>query len=422
MFKILFLLQFFISLSFATDWLIAQGTESMSAPKTTLWGFGQLRYVKNYGHIDELAGINTTPFSLNKPDLEKQESLQLARLRIGLRGKLDEENKINYFLLTEFGQNGITNPLGYYQHSYVTDLSFTLKYLPVYMRFGMFKYPGSEEGLMARFVSPFIEFTTLSDQLMLERFISPLSVNGTSYLGTPEHSVGAYRDTGVQLFQKIACNTTDSFTYAYMYGLGAGLQMNAPNSPYGTHYFYAAYEKRVGEGRGYNMQSLKLYAWHQEGKRKLYDAYYDRKRSGLGFTYFDGLFRVEGEYMQGEGMIFTGAKDVDATAQSDAWQYQIEANNDNKAHGFYLSTIYTINSSFEAMARYDEYHRMTNNDAKKRVFENTTVGVSYKIKGFNRIDLNHTFSQAYAPSNNTAQNILNKMGDTTKIQLTLVYQ
>ncbi|NNJ45829.1 MAG: hypothetical protein HKP62_07420 [Sulfurovum sp.] len=179
-----------------------QGTQNANNNDHNLWGFGQLRYVHNGGDLYESDGINKTPFSLNKPDLKNQERLIVSRLRVGLRGGLDDGNKINYFILTEFGKNGITNPLGYSQNNHLTDLSLTFRYFPVNIRVGQYKYPASEEGLMARFTSPFIQFTTLSDQLMLERFISPQSVQDATYLGTPAYSVGAYRDTGIKLFQK----------------------------------------------------------------------------------------------------------------------------------------------------------------------------------------------------------------------------
>ena len=411
-----------VSYVYSANWLMIQGTQKANSKEHHLWGFTQLKYTHNQGDIFEANGINKTPFSLVKPDLEKQETLMLSRLRFGLRGRLDDENKINYFILTEFGKNGITDPLGYRQESYLTDLSVTLRYLPVNIRIGQFKYPGSEEGWMAKFVSPFIQFTTLSDQLMLERFISVSSVNNTTYLGEPAHSVGAYRDSGIELFQQISLGGDAAFSYAYMLGLGAGLQMENVNDSHPTHYLYMAYEKILGDIKGYNTESFKLFGWYQNGKRKLLDAMYDRIRYGIGFTYFDGLLRVESEYMWGKGMIFSGAKDIDPTPSNDLWQFQIEADDKNKADGYYIAAMYNVTPKIEAIARYDEYNRMTNVDLKERIFKNTTVGFSYKIKGPNRIDFNYTFAKAYAPHNSAAQSILDNSGDIARVQLTWVYK
>ena len=421
MIKLVFILLSF-SYLYSANWLMIQGTQKNSAPDHDLWGFVQLKYTHNKGDVYEVNGINTTPFSLNKPDLQKQTTFIPARLRVGLRGRLDDENKINYFVLTEFGENGITNPLGYRQHSYLTDLSVTLRHLPVNIRIGQFKYPGSEEGWMAKFVSPFIQFTTLSDQLMLERYISISSAQNTTYLGEPAHSVGAYRDSGIELFQQIDLDDENSFSYAYMYGLGAGLQMKNVNDSHPTHYLYMAYEKLLGRIRGYNTESLKLFGWYQKGKRKLLDEFYDRTRYGVGLTYFDGLLRVEGEYMWGKGMIFSGAKDTNPLPSNEVWQYTIEADNNNKADGYYIAATYNVTSHLEAIARYDEYRRMKNVSAKERVFKNTTVGFSYKFETMNRIDFNYTFADAYAPTNTVAQSILDNTGDIARVQLTWVYK
>ena len=114
----------------AANWLMIQGTEKKATHK--LWGFGQVRYEDNYGkEVVDGSGKNKTPFSYIRPELQNQSELQLARLRIGLRGALDEDNKINYFLLTEFAQNGINNPLGYSQDTYITDASVTFKHMPL---------------------------------------------------------------------------------------------------------------------------------------------------------------------------------------------------------------------------------------------------------------------------------------------------
>ena len=421
MIKLIFLL-LSASYLYSADWLMIQGTQKADEKDHDLWGFGQLRYTHNLGNIYEVNGINKTPFSLNRPDLQEQETFTLARLRAGLRGRLDKDNKINYFILTEFGKNGVTEPAGYKQHSYLTDLSVTFRYLPFNVRVGQYKYPGSEEGLMPMFLSPFIAFSAVSDQLMLERYISPGSLNGTTYLGEPSHSVGTYRDSGVKLFQHINFNQTDSFTYAYMYGLGAGIQMDNINDSHPTHYLYAAYEKILGKIKGYNTESVKFYGWYQQGKRKLLNELYDRIRYGIGMTYYDGSLRVESEYMRGKGMIFTGAKDINPMPSENTWQFEIEADNDNVAYGYYISAAYPIIYNIEAIARYDEYHRMQNVSLKERIFKNTTIGLSYKIKGVNRIDFNYTFANAYAPYNSDAQSVLDNTGDIARIQLTWVYK
>ena len=195
------------------------------------WGFLQIRGQDNNSDIVIKNGINKTPFSYIKPTLENQQEFQVARARIGLRGSLDDDNKINYFLLTEFAPNGVNNPLGIRTHNYLVDASLTFKYLPLYLRIGRFKYAGSEEGNMARFVSPFIMFSTVGDQLMMERFTE-------TSIDYPSQGVGAYRDTGVQIFQSFTLNPNSLLTLSYMIGNGSGLAYKNINNANYTHYGY----------------------------------------------------------------------------------------------------------------------------------------------------------------------------------------
>jgi len=67
-------------------------------------------------------------------------------------------------------------------------------------------------------------------------------------------------------------------------------------------------------------------------------------------------------------------------------------------------------------------YTVQNVSVKERVIKNTTIGLSYKFEGVNRIDFNYTFAKAYAPYNSTAESILNNAGDIARIQLTWVYR
>ena len=80
------------------------------------------------------------------------------------------DSKTNYFLLLEAGTNGITKFTGDSAVA-ATDASVTLNHIPhARVRIGQFKYPGEEEGLQAIHVFNYINFTAVTDQLLLERF------------------------------------------------------------------------------------------------------------------------------------------------------------------------------------------------------------------------------------------------------------
>jgi len=396
----------------SADWVMLQGIQNK--PGHYPWGFLQIRYEQNYGEKAIIHGINKAPFSYIKPTLQKQSELQIARARLGIRGSFCEANNINYFILTEVAQNGVNNPLGEYTPTYLTDASLTFKYLPIYLRVGKFKYAGSEEGQMARFVSPFINFSNVGNQLMLERFVS-------STLSKPIQGVGAYRDTGLQLFKKYSFGNQNALTLSYMLGNGSGTSNTNINNNNFTHYGYVSYEKTLGDSKGYHQESLKLYTWMQVGKRLLNNELYNRDRYGAGFTYFDNDLRIEGEYMQGSGMIVSGVKDNSNDENINDWVYSMSPSYKNKANGYYLLSTYEFFKDTEIIARYDVYNRLTNDNTNYRKFETITSGISYKFHNYNRVDINYAFNKIRAPKNHTADTFLDsKVGNILNIQFTML--
>ncbi|WP_151900867.1 hypothetical protein [Sulfurimonas hydrogeniphila] len=439
----------------AADWLKLQGYQpEFFAPKGVIvpyrshkpkvWGFIQANYKKDEGKVLIAPdGKNKTPFSLLNPDLESQSGMSLFRARLAMRGMADNDNLVNYFFMTEFGNNGVNNLAGHRNvGTYFTDASVTLKHIKgAKIRAGMFKYPGSEEGLQAVFVSPYIEFTSMTFQQLLERQVTKVGAAQTGaaaggaqtvhYTSTEiNRPIGAFRDTGVQIFDTLPLVDSWNISYAYMYGNGNGISMSSSNAQ-ATHYGYLALEKIFANpGKGYYTNSLKMFVWGQSGKRKLLsnngtattqiDA--DRKRYGLGFTYHKDGIRVEGEYMRASGMIYTGAKDTDPDPQTENWQFQFAAGSENKADGGYVNLQYEIvQRKFEVFGRYDYLNRLTNDTKGERDFKTLTLGASYRFKGATRVDLNYMIRDAKAPGNANAQKVLDNMGNRIAIQITAAF-
>ena len=407
---VFFLLTAFVE---AANWLMLQGVRESVGH--TPWGFIQVRYEQNSGEEIIQNGINRTPFSYIPPLVQNRSEFSLARFRLGISGAIDDANKINYTILTEFAPNGINNPLGETLPSYLTDASVTLKYLPVNIRLGKFKYPGSEEGMMSLFATPFINFTAMSDQMLLERYVS-------AELSKPSQGVGGYRDSGVEVFQSYEPYKNGVLSFAYMLGNGSGTADKNVNKNQPTHYGYISLENILGGGKGYRLESFKVYAWIQQGKRYLEtrQELYDRERRGIGATYFYDNLRIEGEYAQGKGMIGNGVRDVSADPNINDWQFQTVASSDARASGYNLATIYGVTQKIDILARYDRYDRMTNNKTLYRVFETYTTGISYKFKNYDRIDINYDINSISAPNNSAASNLLKAVGNQLSIQFTLL--
>jgi len=433
----------------AADWLMLQGAQpEMVAPKGVsvpyrrktpkLWGFIQANYKNDMGDVfvapgGPNAGKTLTPFSKLNPDLKDQSGFNIFRARLALRGMADNENLVNYFFMTEFGNNAVNNLVGHRDiATYFTDASVTLKHIPyAKLRVGMFKYPGSEEGLQAVFVSPYIDFTTMSNQQLLERRVTNVGAgggaNGDIYTSTSvDQPIGAYRDTGIQIFDTVPVTNTWNITYAYMYGNGNGITMKASDKQQ-THYGYFAVEDDFNKKRGYYHESMKFYAWAQYGDRTLISSVdgevnAHRKRSGLGMTYYHSGLRFEAEYVRAQGMIFNGAKDVDTDPLGENWQFQFAVGDENKADGGYVNLQYEIvPKKFEVFGRYDAMDRLSNDALQRRKFKTTTLGCSYRFRGPTRIDFNYAMRSAKAPGNANAQNVLDNMGDRVSVQVTAAF-
>jgi len=426
----------------AADWLSIAGTQPDFVKKNgemvenhnnkpRIWGFIQAGYQKDYGDVfipsaGPKAGKNLTPFVMMAPSLDHQSGFEINRARLAVRGMVDKENQIDYFFMTEFGEDGITEPANHPTHNYLTDASITYNGIPyVHVRAGQFKYPGSEEGMRAVFASEYRNFSTAGNQLLLERFLpnNATEVSPGIYQADTKQSVGAYRDRGVELF-----NTTDilddvTLSAAVMVGNGTGLSSQNASGEM-TYYGYLASEYLFGKGKGYYTQSAKVYAWYQDGKRQLNNTNYDRERYGVGVDYFDGDLRVDVEYIKAKGMIYNGAKDADSSAFSNDWQYQIAAGSKNEADGGYVSMqYYVLPKELELLARYDYLNRLTNSKEDERDFKTTTLGMSYHFKGPNRIDVNYAFRDLTAPgsSNPNVAKVIDHMGNLLSVQGTIKF-
>ena len=419
----------------AADWLSIAGTEPSMIKvdgkkvkntnnKPRFWGFLQVGYQQDYGDILIKSGVNQTPFAMLTPDLNSQSGFEVNRARLAVRGMMDKANTLNYFFMTEFGEDGITAPAGHTTGNHLTDASITYRGIPhLNVRMGQFKYPGSEEGLRAVFASEYRNFTKVTNELTLERFLPNNATNlgGDKYQAAPTQSVGAFRDRGVELFNTEHISKKVSVTVAGMAGSGTGLSSSNASGDL-TYYGYLASEYSLGKGKGYFTQALKGFVWYQSGKRKLNNTKYDRIRYGAGVDYFHNGLRLDAEYIKAKGMIYNGAKDADADPYNEDWQYQILAGKNNVSDGYYINAqYYVIPKKVELLARYDYLDRLSNDAGLEREFKTTTLGLSYHFKGPNRIDFNYAFRDATAPGNAAAQKVLDNTGNLLSIQGTLKF-
>lgn len=437
----------------AANWIMLQGVERPNAVGTTqVWGFLQPQYTQTDGTAlaaGPWAGQRAA-FNSIAPDLEAEGQFQLQRARIGARGQnFPLNSKINYFFLAEFGNNGITSGVG--GAARVTDASVTLSYVPgARIRVGQFKYPGSEEGLQAIHVFDYVNFTNVTDSLLLERFFdrtgepacqaaSP-EATAASCANSPNGSVGAFRDVGVQVFDAFQTGKWEH-TYAIMVGNGNGIARGDDNDAKDV-YAYLSTEWVFG-GEGPRREGLKFFIWNQDGERTIVTGGagtqtapagmlgtatdYDRTRAGGGISLRKGNYRFVAEYVTADGMIFDGTDGgaVPGSLSNAGSQYAgFNMAPVDKAKGWYADVGYLVLPNLELDLRYDTLDRRTETAAAERRFTTTTLGLQYFFDRRNRVAVNYEFREAEAPnlpSTNPANQILEGMDDRLSLQLTSIF-
>lgn len=423
----------------AANWLMLQGTEpDHSAPMAKVWGFVQVDYQRT---DDTKLGAGPykgkrAAFNQMQPDGQSSDSFNIKRARIGVRGaNFPLDPNINYFILAELGNNGITTGKGA-SAGQLTDASVTFNHIKgARVRAGLFKTPGSEEGLQSAVVGNYVNFTNATDRLLQERYFEFESGNKDR-----EGSVGAFRDVGLQVFDTFSFSKDWEASYALMYGNGNGISMG-DNNKHKDLYGYVSVEKYFGADRGPRSQSMKLYGWTQNGKRSFYDgsaaavgttvgqpkSEKERTRSGLGATYFDGKYRLAAEYMMADGMIFGGPSG--GGIGKDGATFAVQT--DQKADGYYLDLGYRVISNLELNVRYDYLDSGTKTDSNtgkngdlQRQFTTTTLGAQYFLNRKTSVRVNYEFRDIKAPgapSNAPVHNIVNKIDDRLSFQVTMAY-
>jgi len=436
----------------ATDWLMLQGTEPEGASaRARIWGFIQPQYT-NIEDNEVAAGPwqgQDAIFNVVRPDNDSSSGFQIRRARLGVRGTgFPLDSNVNYFLLAEFGNNGITKPDGY--SARLTDASVTLNHLKKYtrLRFGQFKTPGSEDGLQAIHVHNYNNFSLPADQLLLERFrdsdgakpcnpatVTPeyLSIcsNGNGLNGP----VGAYRDIGIQLFNTFPIKDGPGkypweLSYAFMVGNGNGID-RGDNDDNREFYYYASAGQVFG-GKGPRRQDWKVYAWYEDGERTIFDSgtnqeeEFDRTRWGLGGTLRWQKYRFGAEYILADGMIpngtfgaavpgsYNNAGTVISTAKTLT---------DNEADGWYLDFGYKVLPNLELDVRYDVLDRATDGlPGDEREFERWTLGAQYFFNKKSRFTLNYEFRDLEAPNGSpVAKDNVAEVGNVLTAQVLVIF-
>ena len=427
----------------SANWLALQGTEpDGQSQRARVWGFVQPEYAKTDDTKIQAGAYKGQKAIFNqiRPDLTTSQTFGVLRARIGVRGTgFPLDNKVNYFFLAEFGDNGITHGGG--GSAKMTDASVTLSHIPgVRIRVGQFKTPGAEEGLQAIHVFDYINFTNVTNGIILERFfngdgsdtyVKPGDDSGPGGdPNRPNGPVSAFRDIGIQFFDIFKANSWEH-SYAIMIGNGNGITRGDNNDKNETYLYWSS--AKVFGGKGARRQSWKMFIWNQGGQRTLTTAdargkgTYDRKRFGVGTTFRKDKYRAAFEYMKADGMIFNGSDGgavPGATGGPNGTTASFNVETEGKADGWYGHLGYMIMPKLELDLRYDVYNRMTDVSAKERKFETVTLGGQWFFNKKSRLIVNYEFRSGEAPNlpgDHNANKILDGIDDKLSAQILVVF-
>jgi hypothetical protein len=417
----------------AADWLLLQGTEPTGSPERfDVWGFIQPQYSYTRGSeiaAGPFAGQDMLPNQIG-PEFDSSNSFHLRRARLGVRGaNLPLDPGINYFLLLEAGNNGITE----FGDSAVapTDASVTFNHIPhARIRIGQFKYPGAEEGLQAIHVFDYVNFSAPTHLLLLERFFDG-DGSDTQDANFPNGSFGAFRDIGVQVFDSFETGAWEH-SYAVMAGNGNGLNRQDNNDAKDLYLYWAS--ERVFKGKGARREGWKLFAWNHNGRRTLDfvngvagERDFDRDRWGFGTTLRKGPYRVAAEYISADGMIFRGTDDGAVPGSRDNADTRTASFNmvpNGEATGYYVHLGYAPLPDWEFDLRYDYLDWLKNESAGESELTDWTLGVQYFFNRDTRALFNYEFRDAKAPNqpaSAVANRNLDNLDDRATLQLITIF-
>ncbi len=285
--------------TFAANWFKLRGTEPGGTAHTLqMWGFLQPRFVEDKtGAINfdtsalgggaaitanALQGKTSTAGTIPR-ERNSQKSFYMRRARIGIRGTmLPINNDIDYFILTEWGQNGVTSG-GQNNSSFgdggaqLLDASVTLNHLSrglddsglqnlgARFRMGQFLFSQTSESLAqstpGRRVHMFFAEATFNNALRRRTFDNG---NG-NFPGTT--SINGGRDIGFEIFDYAEFGDASSpyeFTYSVALGNGDTIgQQNQDNNF--RKYAWLAFGKLFDDTRGPRRHDLMFYGFWQNG-------------------------------------------------------------------------------------------------------------------------------------------------------------
>ncbi len=478
---------------FAANWFKLRGTEPGGTAHTLqVWGFLQPAFAHDYsdpieGAVKAAGPVNGTvavPGTL-PPERKVQDSFYLRRARLGIRGTMVPiNNDIDYFILTEFGQNG-TNREGHEMVMLDASVTFNqlargkddneLHNLGARFRVGQFLFSQTTESLSqstpGRRVHMWMPEATLANALTRR-------VHDNGQGNFDDVKVNGARDIGVEVFDFVEFGNPDSpfeFTYSAAIGNGDTIgQMNQDDN-YRT-YYWLSISKLLDNTRGARRHAWKTYGWYQNGDINFNNDIngdglpdstqpiptggihpinglggtvdrvanagnaedYRQEYMGAGFDYFDKVgksqLRFNAEYQVMKGLVFDGVQSP-SSFWNDANDLGLRYNPKSENTGWYADIGYDINHWWKGSKRttinlrHDVFDRNTEDKLRTVQFNTTTFSMEYFFHKKARLtfsyqarDFNADDRTAGTPQATNGEAVMSSIGNRVGLQVTYIFK
>jgi hypothetical protein len=329
----------------------------------------------------------------------------VRRARLAARGALPgSDNRVNYFMMAEFGVLGLTRDAPVV----LTDASVTLSYVPgARLRVGQFKLPVMEEvyGSVPA-VHPFTNFSTTLVRLLLEH-----PIRGTDYAGGAD----GFRDVGAMVFDGFQTERWAG-SYAVMVSNGSGINRLDDDASKDVSGRVEVARVLGGERADMWRKEVRVGGWGSYGRRGVDEARVDRLRVG-GFAHAElGRAWTLVEVAGGEGALDLGAQPpfpgqpIRVAAEGGAWGVVAQAG---------VRLPYDEKGRVGLQARFERYEQLRSVAADHRIFVNATGAVEVSPARNLRFILDYELRTLRAPSGSDAARALAaNFGDRVTLQTT----
>ena len=435
---------------FAANWFKLRGTEPGGTAHTLqVWGFLQPAFAHDYSDPIEGAQKATgQPVPINghiavpgtlPPARATQDSFYMRRARLGVRGTMVPiNNDIDYFILTEFGQNG-TNRQGHEMVMLDASVTFNqmargkddneLHNLGARFRVGQFLFSQTSESLShstpGRRVHMWMPEATLANGLTRR-----VADNGPGNFD--DVKVNGGRDIGIEVFDFVEFGNPDKpFEFTYSAAIGNGDTIGSMNQDdnYRT-YYWLSFGQLLDNTRGPRRHDWMVYGWYQNGDINFNDDInnngisdnneinavnglatsaadrttdqdridyranaedYRQEYMGAGFEYFDKVgssqLRFNAEYQVMKGLVFDGVQSPSSlfnnASRNAGVPLGIRYDPKSENTGWYVDVGYDINHWWKGSKRttinlrHDVFDRNTENAKRSVQFNTTSFSMEY---------------------------------------------